>query len=261
MQQAYGEPVPVRLSELVELSEVLPDDTLAVCTRPINDAHLADLRAIGVEHLPPMKVANLEGRRILVGGYHRLELWLEQNAVTVPVQIIQAQGLNDVVMLAYEDNAQHGLEWARGTKTAYALWLYHQAEAHLGPDEKPNLSAIARLAGLDKSVLSRALKKEQAPASAVCAESNGYERPATVSATDKLLKALIGFYAAEANFWNRERGPANIEKRAMALAKGVWQRSPDSQEPARLRSLAKSIMLAADKVEHWQQAQAQKQTA
>jgi hypothetical protein len=244
----YGETYQAQLASLVDIIDILPDDMAATCTREIDVDHLADMRAVGVENLPALDTVLYEGQLVLVGGYHRKELWEELEAATVPVRTKQAQNLTDLMIEAYDSNREHGMQWDRGTRTAYALWLYH-AFQDAKPDEKVNQAEVAALAGLDPAALSRALKKER---SAGSTDRESAERdPGYLSAAGEVLNALNKLYRTEkkGGFFGRSDSPESALVRAKALGNEMLRRKVKPEQLAQWRALAESLSHAVTLVE------------
>ena len=164
--------------------------------RDIDKKHVEHLAACHPSELPAIDTVQVhlsDGNvyHAVVDGNHRWEAAIARKETTIKGKAGTYKNENAVIDAAFQANLKHGMAASHATRTDYAIWLYYTDES-----EKPNLSAIARKAGLNQSTVSRAIKKiEQEDQEQGTSEEQ--EAPAEVDNTKKLVSALHHFYSQE----------------------------------------------------------------
>lgn len=212
-QPTFVTPVMVALSDMITLdkSYLYQDELIARATRPYDEKYaktLSDrLSQIPVTHWTPLEGIETDEGIVIIDGQHRYNaaqmreypisttnLEHTEKPDALPVKIHQFSTNESVATRAYKANMEHGKAYDTGTRTAYAVTLYHRLEKVRG--EKPSEREVARDAGISHVALNAALKKE-AKKQVQEGDSEVSEDTANkvlVDDTKKLVKHLISFH-------------------------------------------------------------------
>lgn len=175
----------------------------------------------------------------VIDGNHRWEVAREIFALErIRVIAREYKDQNAVIDKAFQANLRHGQASNKQTRSNYAVWLYFcECDRHENePDYKPNIAEIARKAMLDRSVASRAINKaiKNLDAGTDTETSEREYREATL--TDKLLKAIHGFFDGEHALLTNKADERDTQKRAKVLYNHL-RRLPENKRNLALREL------------------------
>jgi hypothetical protein len=238
----------VPLGSLITLEQAGFADALWA-TRELDDEHIEHLAESNPQEWPPLECvrvqmsdkigyAVIDGRHRWAALVQRLQVEKPQHGAHVSVNTKAYANEGDVIDAAFQANLKHGLHASTATRSDYAIWLYMH-----DPTGKPNMTAIAHKVGLNKSTVSRALKRYEE------GQAEGEVSPVyreEASNAQKLITALRRFFSQERTFLGRfgnGAGQRDVTARANALHNFILSRPEENhaQIMQELRSLSETL--------------------
>jgi predicted transcriptional regulator len=255
----------------IDLWEI--DDIEDIPNRELNQSNLKSIRSQletfeDIKKFPPLHVGqrgtfNTE-QYPLINGYHRLEeyrhLWMQflkdngydldndedlRNIPPVMVRVVVRTDIHtreDVIHARYADNTSHGFPPTSKERRNYALFL---AESRHYP-EGITQGEIGRLCGLDRTTVSRLLKKKDHGENNTSqdGEESGYSIVLENHAAN-LLKSAEKFFNNERAFLNfTGHSEKSQQKRTTLFRDAMLAKELSKEEIQRIQSIAVSMYTA-----------------
>lgn len=210
-------PVLVEIADMITLdkSTLINDPLIARATRPYDEKYAKTLSErlalIPVTQWTPLEATETDEGLVILDGQHRLHsaqmreypvdasnLERTEKPVELPVLIRQFSSHAEIAARAYKANMEHGKAYDTGTRTAYAIALYHHLEEVRG--EKPSERYVAKEAGISNVALNAALKKEakkqvQEASTEGAMVDEDTANKVLVDDTKKLVKLLTSYHS------------------------------------------------------------------
>lgn len=234
-----GQVETIAFERIISLEDAgFADADLAM--REIDPNHIEELAESDPDEWPSLECVLVSlGEQVyyvVIDGYHRRETAIEIFELErIPVIAREYKDQNAVIDKAFQANLRHGKASNKQTRSNYAVWLYFcECDQHENePDYKPNITEIASKAMIDRSTASKAIKKAMKDTDEQGMSEREY-REATL--TDKLLKAIHGFFDGEHALLTNKTDERDTQKRAKVLYNHL-RRLPDNKRNLVLREL------------------------
>ena len=233
----------VPLEQVISLKEAGFNDWMWAY-RDLDMEHVERLKESEPGAIPPIETVRVQiGAGVyhaIVDGYHRREASIQRPDAAIRVRTGNYASEEAVIDTAFQSNLKHGKAASKGTRSDYAVWIWYNAPE----GQEPTMSEIARRVGLNKSTVSRAIKKAEEEEKEQ-EDRSGVTR-VEASNAKKLATALHKFYEQERTIrgtFSDGSKPVDVHHRARALQKYLLALDEGKQVPAfrELQSLHETL--------------------